>query len=470
MSVVTLEFLRAAALGDINRLRALLAQGVDINSTNRANQTALMLAAAFNRAEIVKFLLTAGANVNSHDDMGLTATDWAQEQTEIIQLINSAERLRTSQITDAARPSALAQTPQKTFREDTSSQGELGSVILRANKRYAQAASPQFTATAAAAATVSPGANDVENDDTVDSSKRSSINLTDDTAATAAPHPASPRALDQNSTGDQPKPGSRVDIPLPQPQLTMSPAIRTLFRVSIVVLFLIAGFVSYHFLTRKAAVVPSEPVPVPVKAAAKPTKSAPIIGGELTGAELFLPDAVYPPDATAESGSVTVAIQVSRKGIVVSAKPLDGDESLRGAAVKAAKSSAFAPDKLRDKQSLSAGTITYNFLKNESSLHGGLITDSAGPTEVVATAGGPLAGAERNLEIPPVPTKTKFAKQAVTVVVRVSRTGRVVSWRPLNVDARLRSWVIRGARASTFDPAKLTGEGDVVGTITYRFQ
>jgi hypothetical protein len=179
---------------------------------------------------------------------------------------------------------------------------------------------------------------------------------------------------------------------------------------------------------------------------------------------------VYPPDAKAESGTVTVAIQVSRKGIVVSAKPLDGDESLRGAAVKAAKSSAFAPDKLRDKQSLSAGTITYNFLKNESNLQGGLITDSAGPTEVVATAGGPLAGAERNLEIPPVPTKTKFAKQAVTVVVRVSRTGRVVSWRPLNVDARLRSWVIRGARASTFDPAKLTGEGDVVGTITYRFQ
>ena len=96
MSVVTLEFLRASALGDINRLRALLAQGVDINSTNKANQTALMLAAAFKQTEIVKFLLTAGANVNCHDELGLTAADWAQQQAEIIQLVNSAERLPAS--------------------------------------------------------------------------------------------------------------------------------------------------------------------------------------------------------------------------------------------------------------------------------------------------------------------------------------------------------------------------------------
>src|SRR6478672_671783 len=93
MGVVTLEFLRAAALGDINRLRPLLAQGVDINTTNKANQTALMLAAAFKHEEIVKFLLTAGANVNCHDELGLTAADWAQQQAEITQLINAAERL-----------------------------------------------------------------------------------------------------------------------------------------------------------------------------------------------------------------------------------------------------------------------------------------------------------------------------------------------------------------------------------------
>src|SRR5690349_23953607 len=130
MSVVTLEFLRAAALGDINRLRALLAQGVDINSTNRANQTALMLAAAFKQTEIVKFLLTAGANVNCHDELGLTAADWAQQQAEIIQLINSADRLR-GPVHDPKPTQSPQIPPQERADSDGSGSAELGSVILR---------------------------------------------------------------------------------------------------------------------------------------------------------------------------------------------------------------------------------------------------------------------------------------------------------------------------------------------------
>jgi len=463
MSVVTFEFLRAAALGDINRLRALLVQGVDINSTNKANQTALMLAAAFNHADIVKFLLAAGANVNCQDDLGLTAADWAQEQNEIVELINSSERSRVSGDKEGipANSTPLTRPPaQMSIGEDSPNSMELGSVILRAEKRYAQTASPQLTATAAAKAPVVAEPVRVENDDTVDSVKGSQP---DDMLATRTHQP-------QNLVGEPPKP-SRVAIELPQAQLTRSPVTRTLFRVSIVLFLLVAGFLSYHLLTRRTN--NPQPEPVPVHAAVKPTKSAPVIGGELTGAELFLPDAEFPPDATVESGNVTVGIQVSRKGIVVSAKPLDGDESLRSAAVKAAKSSAFVPAKLQSRNSLVKGTITYNFVKtSDSNQQAGAFgfTADASPTEVVATAGGPLAGAERQLAIPPVPSKIKVAKEAVTVVVRVNRAGRVVSWRPLKIDARLRSWVIRGARASTFDPTKLPGEGDVVGIIIYRFQ
>jgi len=245
-----------------------------------------------------------------------------------------------------------------------------------------------------------------------------------------------------------------------------------LFRVGIVLFLLIAGFVSYHFATRKANVVQLEPTTIPVRAAPKAATSAPVVGGDLAGAELYIADAEYPPDATVESGNVTVGVQVSRKGIVVSAKAVEGDESLRSAAEKAAKGSAFTPDKLQDRGSLINGTITYNFLKaSDSAAH----RDQFGfsdetPTEVVATAGGPLVGAERKLEIPPVPSRLHVGKGTVTVVVRVSRSGRVLGWRPLNADSRLRPWMIKGARASTFDPTKLPGEGDVVGTITYRFQ
>ena len=463
MSVVTLEFLRAAALGDINRLRALLAQGVDINSTNKANQTALMLAAAFKQTEIVKFLLTAGANVNCHDELGLTAAEWAQQHAEIIQLINSAERLPASLHDLNAKPVVQTSLQERTDG-DSSSSAELGSVILRANKRYAQTVSPDLVATAAARAPITA---EIEIDETVDSPKPAPAELTEDTVAPAAGSKTSAPTASETL-----KPASRVDIVLPQPPHPGSPVVRQLFRVGIVLFLLIAGFVSYHLATRKANIVQLQPTTIPVRAAPKPTKAAPVVGGDLAGAELYIADAEYPPDATVESGNVTVGVKANRKGIVVSAKAVDGDESLRSAAEKAAKGSAFTPDKLQDRGSLINGTITYNFLKtSDSAAHRNEFGFSdETPTEVVATAGGPLVGAERKLEIPPVPSKLHVGKGAVTVVVRVSRSGRVLGWRPLNADSRLRPWMIKGARASTFDPTKLPGEGDVVGTITYRFQ
>ena len=461
MSVVTLEFLRAAALGDINRLRALLAQGVDINSTNKANQTALMLAAAFKQTEIVKFLLTAGANVDCHDELGLTAADWAQQQAEIIELINSTERLRAS-LHDLNATPAVQTSPQERTDSDASSSAELGSVILRANKRYAQTVSPDLVATAAARAPITA---EVEIDETVDSPRPAAAELREDTVAPAG---TSPKIL-APAASETLKP---VEIALPQPPHPRSPVERQLFRVGIVLFLLIAGFVSYHLATRKSNIVQLEPTTIPVRAAPKPTKAAPVVGGDLAGAELYIADAEYPREATVESGNVTVGVQVSRKGIVVSAKAVDGDESLRSAAEKAAKGSAFTPDKLQDRGSLINGTITYNFLKaSDSAAHRNEFGFSdETPTEVVATAGGPLVGAERKLEIPPVPSRLHVGKGAVTVVVRVSRSGRVLSWRPLNADSRLRPWMIKGARASTFDPTKIPGEGDVVGTITYRFQ
>src|SRR5689334_23525346 len=204
MSVVTLEFLRASALGDINRLRALLAQGVDINSTNKANQTALMLAAAFKQTEIVKFLLTAGANVNCHDELGLTAADWAQQEPQITKLINSTESLRAS-VHDPKPPASIQTTPPVISDTDYSVSSNLGSVILRANKRYAQTVSSEVAATATARA---PITTQIENDETIDSLKRTQDESTDDTIAPAA---TSPQVL--NSNLSESKPAGRVDIP-----------------------------------------------------------------------------------------------------------------------------------------------------------------------------------------------------------------------------------------------------------------
>jgi hypothetical protein len=417
MSVASVELLRAAASGDLNRLRALLVQGVDVNSTNNSNQTALMIAAAFKRIEIVDYLVRAGADAKIQDELGLTAADWAQLDTGITRLLNAPPV--------SAMPK---ESSARTTHPATTTLGGLAGALLR-----------DHTPINSAFAT---------------------------TAVRATPVITAPVSVANEETGEE---------PLKRPRPPMSPSVRALVRGGIVVALIVGGFGVYHFVTsvlntRTASGVKREPAAIPVNAATNVTKSVPVIDGELAGTELFLPDAQYPSDATVASGNVTVGIQVTRKGVVVNVEALDGDESLRSAAEQAAWSSAFAPEKLVNKPSLIAGTITYNFSKpNYSKPKAGVIADEIG-SNVSATVGGPLAGAERKLVIPKIPKSVRIEQESATVVVRVTRTGRVMSYRPLDAEERLRAYLIKAARTSTFDPAKLPADGQVVGIITYKFQ
>lgn len=464
MSVASIELLRAAISGDLNRLRSLLAQGVDVNSANKANQTALMLATAFKRVDIVKYLVASGADVTLQDELGLTAADWARGDTRITQLFNAAP------LSTVPRTPSVQVTNQVRTTNHDPKLGALSGAILRDRTSVNSAAS------VAAETPVIAEKVSVANDETAaETLKCPQPELIDHTVAPAAP-PRPARVIEPGSGSELPKAPASFDIPVPH-HLLMSPANRTLFRVSIVILLLVGGFLSYHLVTyvlstRSSSGVKPEPAAIPVNAATKPTKSAPAVGGELAGAELFLPDAEYPPDAMVASGTVTVGIQVSRKGIVVKAEALDGDESLRSAAEKAALSSAFVPEKLENTSSLIEGTITYNFLKDHVKPREefGFSIEAITPTNVSATAGGPLAGAERRLVIPKIPERVRVEQESTTVVVRVNRAGRVMSWRTLDGDTRLRAYLIKAARASTFDPDKLPGEGQVVGIITYKLQ
>ena len=415
MSLAAVQLLCAAASGDFYRLRTLLVQGVDVNATNKANQTALMLAAAFKRIEIVEYLVLAGADVEIQDEMGLTAVDWARHDPRITRLLNAPP-------VSAVRQQSVVQT------------ATLGGLAGAIHRDHTSATSAFAAAVEHETPLITQPGSDSELSDTY----------------------------------------SEEDIPLPHVP-PISPTMRTLVRVSIVVLLIVGGFGAYHFvtsvLTTRTSSGPPQPASNPVNAATKPTKSAPAISGELAGTELFLPDADYPPDATVASGNVTVGIQVSRKGVVVKAEALDGDESLRSAAEKAAWSSAFAPEKLVDKSSLIDGTISYSFSKpGDRKPAFGFSVDVETGSNVSATVGGPLAGAERKLVIPKIPKWVPVEQESATVVVRVNRSGRVMSFRPLDAEGRLRAYLIKAARASTFDPAKLPSDGQVVGTISYKFQ
>jgi ankyrin repeat protein len=89
------EFRVAAGLGQLERVQVLLKQGAEIDSRAPsagnvpAGGTALMLAAARDHIEVVKFLISKGANVNLADEGGGTAliyTVWKGNK-EIVALL-----------------------------------------------------------------------------------------------------------------------------------------------------------------------------------------------------------------------------------------------------------------------------------------------------------------------------------------------------------------------------------------------
>jgi len=273
-----------------------------------------------------------------------------------------------------------------------------------------------------------------------------------------------------------------------------------------------SAFVAYRANSYFSKTPSPVSLPIAVKTeqpAALPVKMAPVIGGDLVGTELIVPDAEYPAhsgagtDGVDASGKVTVRVRVNQKGIVIFAQALDGDERLQEAAVKAGKSAAFSPEKLRGKGRTVTGTITYNFVPPKPSANGpsnvtaskaaGSATQRASTVSGSSPAtgsspangvkppasddqfpltGGPLAGTELNLPKPQYPSsaKSKGISGTISIVVRVNRAGKVISWRTGEGDSQLRAAALKAAKQATFSPAKLPGKGEVVGTITYNFK
>ncbi|MEA3399941.1 MAG: ankyrin repeat domain-containing protein [Armatimonadota bacterium] len=82
----------AAAHGDAEVVRRLISDGADVNQPSEAGSPPLVLAAKHGRTDIVKVLLDAGADVNGRDSLGRTAlhTTARLEGTEIARLLLAA--------------------------------------------------------------------------------------------------------------------------------------------------------------------------------------------------------------------------------------------------------------------------------------------------------------------------------------------------------------------------------------------
>ena len=74
--------------GDIESIKKFVEYGADVNEKSNG-LTPLMIAARYNKVEIIKFLLAKGANSKEKDDNGYTALKYAElsNANEAIQLL-----------------------------------------------------------------------------------------------------------------------------------------------------------------------------------------------------------------------------------------------------------------------------------------------------------------------------------------------------------------------------------------------
>jgi ankyrin repeat protein len=70
---LTSDWTDAARLGDVDRLRCLLASGADVNARDEHGQTALMIAAGNGRSSAIRLLVENGAVLDCTAKYGLSA-------------------------------------------------------------------------------------------------------------------------------------------------------------------------------------------------------------------------------------------------------------------------------------------------------------------------------------------------------------------------------------------------------------
>ncbi len=65
--------LKAASVGDVTKVKSLLANGADINYAAKGGWTPLIIAAWYKNEELVSFLIKKGAEIDRNSDNGSTA-------------------------------------------------------------------------------------------------------------------------------------------------------------------------------------------------------------------------------------------------------------------------------------------------------------------------------------------------------------------------------------------------------------
>ena len=420
-------------------VRDLLAEGAPVNGSTSGGQTPLILAVIYGYTEVLRLLLSAGADPQLRDDLGLNAFEWAERRgfAEGKKLLANRQvsprtttrgtpvdptpvprepdhRVDPKKMVNAVddQPSSGSQADEKTRRWPEGIKQRFDEEARRQikekppkslNETSAQMASPEAPREYPRA-----GANVVPNDNLTSRSaapldhkvgarredppysvSRSTQQLgatsrhdANRPPATSYPIEAAPStsALPASRTSSKRKRCPRCntvydgellgycayhvvalvddDKPLP---VAPAPTASSSTLLGILILVALSTGAATTYLITRYLEEQSASAPAPVLAAAS-KETLVFVNSELKGKEVSLPTPEYPEKAKAEgiSGTIMVRVRIDNKGRVIAAQAMNGDMTLRAAAVEAAFKATFSPEKLNGE---TTGTIVYSFTK-----------------------------------------------------------------------------------------------------------
>jgi ankyrin repeat protein len=383
----SLPLTNAVQSGDEQAVSAILANGADVNESTGGGQTALILAVIFGHTNLVKLLMSAGADPQLRDNLGLNALEWAQRRglTEAVAILTNTHRESTPPrkilipLEETPPRKTAAKEPPPPKRDNEEEKENEAEKSLRWIAGFKQRLHEQELRRL----------NRNEPPPTVIEPPKAPEPEPEPPPPLPPPEPPRsvtppPRILTPAPTTTPEKSSTRKRcpqcnaiynsdlvaycahhivplVPADEPIISDPPKSNVpLFWILLIIT--LAGSIvlgslitTYIYRSRQAA----------ERVAAEQTRPAlqkgtPEVGGDLAGKAVSLPDAECPvkgPEPV--SGTVTVRVMVDKNGQVYWARGAGGDWLMRGASTEAAMKSTFSPEKLRGRQT--EGTITYTF-------------------------------------------------------------------------------------------------------------
>ncbi len=395
----SLPLTNAVTRGDEQAVSAILANGADVNETTGGGQTALILAVIFGHTNLVKLLMSAGADPQLRDNLGLNAVEWAQRRglNEAVAILTNRHRESTPprkivipleepppQKTAAKEPPPPPKRVNEEEKEGVSEAEKSLRWIAGFKQRLHEQELRRLNRNEPPPEPLPPA---------IPPAIPSRIIATPKAPEPEPPPPQPPPEPLRSVT-----PPPRILTPPPTPEKSSTrkrcPQCNAIYNSDLVsycahhivplvpadepivsdppksnvplfwilLIITLAGSIvlgslitTYIYRSRQAAErVTAEQVKPALQ------KGTPEVGGDLVGKAVSLPDAECPvrgPEPV--TGTVTVRVMVDKNGQVYWARGAGGDWLMRGAATEAAMKSTFSPEKIRGRQT--EGTITYTF-------------------------------------------------------------------------------------------------------------